>query len=47
MRNSYNILIRKAEGKRLHGRPRRKWEGNIRMDLRETASPASPEFASQ
>jgi hypothetical protein len=23
------------EGKRSHGRPRSRWEGNIRMDLRE------------
>jgi hypothetical protein len=34
-RNSYKILVRKTEGKRLLGRPRRKWEDNIRMYLRE------------
>jgi hypothetical protein len=36
MRNAYNILCGKREGKRLLGRPRRKWEDNIRMELRET-----------
>jgi hypothetical protein len=35
MRNAYSILVRKLEGKRTLGRPRRKWEHNIRMDLRE------------
>jgi hypothetical protein len=33
--NAYRILVGKAEGKRLLGRPRRRWEDNIRMDLRE------------
>jgi hypothetical protein len=36
MRNAYNILVGKPEGKRLLGRPRRRWDGNIRMCLRET-----------
>jgi hypothetical protein len=35
MRNAYNILVGKLEGKRPLGRPRRRWEDNIRMDLRE------------
>jgi hypothetical protein len=35
MRNGYNILVRKPEGKRPFGRPRRIWENNIKMDLRE------------
>jgi hypothetical protein len=30
-----SILIEKLEGKRPLGRPRRRWEDNIRMDLRE------------
>jgi hypothetical protein len=34
-RNVYRILMGKPEGKRPLGRPRRRWEGNIRMDLRE------------
>jgi hypothetical protein len=34
-RNAYRILIGKAEGKRPLGRPRRRWVGNFRMDLRE------------
>jgi len=34
MRNAYTILVGKSEGKRTHGRPRRRWEDNIRMYLR-------------
>jgi hypothetical protein len=33
--NVYRILVGKPEGKRPLGRPRRRWEDNIRMDLRE------------
>jgi len=32
MRNAYNILVGKLEGKRLL---RRRWEDNLRMDLRK------------
>ena len=31
----YRVLVRKPEGKRLLGRPRRRWVDNIRMDLQE------------
>ena len=34
-RNAYRVLVGKPEGKRPLGRPRRRWEDNIRMDLRE------------
>jgi hypothetical protein len=34
-RNAYRILVGKPEGKRPQGRPRRRWVGNIKMDLRE------------
>jgi hypothetical protein len=34
-RNAYRILVGKPEGKRPLGRPRRRWVGNIQMDLRE------------
>jgi hypothetical protein len=34
-RNSYGILVGKPEEKRPLGRPRRRWEHNNRMDLRE------------
>jgi hypothetical protein len=34
-RNVYRILVGKSEGKRPLGRPRRKWEDNIKMDLRD------------
>jgi hypothetical protein len=33
MRNAYSVLVGKPEGKRRLGRPRRRWEGNIRLDL--------------
>jgi hypothetical protein len=33
--NAYRILVGKPEGKRLLGRPRRRWTDNIKMDLRE------------
>jgi hypothetical protein len=35
MRSAYKILFRKYKGKRPIGRPRRKSEDNIRMDLGE------------
>jgi hypothetical protein len=34
-RNTYSILVGKPEGRRPLGRPRRRWEDNIKMDLRE------------
>jgi hypothetical protein len=34
IRNAYKVLIGKPEGKRLHGRPRRRLENNIRMNLK-------------
>jgi hypothetical protein len=33
--NVYRVLVRKPEGKRPLGRPRRRWEDGIKMDLRE------------
>jgi hypothetical protein len=35
MRNAYRILVGKPEVKRPLGRPKRRWEDNIKMDLRE------------
>jgi hypothetical protein len=35
MRNAYKILVGNPEGKSPFGRPRRRWEENIRMDLRK------------
>jgi hypothetical protein len=35
MRNVYNILVRKPEGKRPLERPRHRWKDNIIMDHRE------------
>jgi hypothetical protein len=34
-RNAYRILVGKPGGKRPLGRPRRIWEDNNKMDLRE------------
>jgi hypothetical protein len=34
-RNAYRLLVGKPEGKRLLGRPIRRWVDNIRMDLGE------------
>jgi hypothetical protein len=34
MRNAYSILVGKPKGKRPFGRPRCRWEDNIRMDLK-------------
>jgi hypothetical protein len=33
-RNAYRILVGKPEGKTPLGRPRRRWEDNIRMNLK-------------
>ena len=32
---TYRVLVGKPEGKRPLGRPRRRWEDNIKMDLQE------------
>jgi hypothetical protein len=34
-RNSYRVLVGKPERRRQLGRPRRRWEHNIKMDLRD------------
>jgi hypothetical protein len=34
-RGAYRALVGKPEGRRPLGRPRRRWENNIKMDLRE------------
>jgi hypothetical protein len=35
VRGAYNILVGKPEGRRPLGRPRHRWEDNIKMDLGE------------
>jgi hypothetical protein len=35
VRGAYSILVGRAEGRRPLGRPRRRWEDNIKMDLRD------------
>jgi hypothetical protein len=35
-RGVYRVLVGRPEGKRPLGRPRHRWEDNIKMDLRET-----------
>jgi hypothetical protein len=34
-RGAYRVLVGKPEGRRPFGRPRRRWEDNIKMDLTE------------
>ena len=34
-RGVYKVLVDKPDGKRPLGRPRRRWEDNIKMDLQE------------
>ena len=34
-RGEYRVLVGKPEGRRLLGRPRRRWVDKIRMDLQE------------
>jgi hypothetical protein len=34
-RGVYRVLVRKPKGKRPLGRPRRRWEDNVWMDLKE------------
>ena len=34
-RGMHRVLVGKPEGKRPMGRPRRRWEDNIKMDLQE------------
>jgi hypothetical protein len=36
VRGAYDILVGRPEGRRPLERPRRRWEDNIKMDLRET-----------
>jgi hypothetical protein len=36
VRGAYNILVGRPEGRRPLGRPRRRWEDDIKMDLWET-----------
>ena len=35
--NAYRVLVGKPEGKRPLGRPRSRWEDNIKMDLMEVS----------
>jgi hypothetical protein len=35
VRGAYSVLVRRPEGRRPLGRPRRRWKDNIKMDLRE------------
>jgi hypothetical protein len=34
-KGAYRVLVGKPEGRRPLGRPRHRWEDNIKMDLRE------------
>jgi hypothetical protein len=37
-RGVHRVLVEKPEGKRPLGRPRRRWEDNIKIDLQEVGS---------
>jgi hypothetical protein len=37
-RGAYRVLVGRPEGKRPLRRPRRRWDDNIKLDLRETGS---------
>jgi len=34
-KGAYRVLVGRPEGKKPLGRPRRRWKGNIKMDLKE------------
>jgi hypothetical protein len=34
-RGAYRVFVERPEGKRPLGRPRRRWENNIKVDLQE------------
>jgi len=36
-RGMYRVLLGKPDGRRLLGRPRRRWVDNIRMDVQEVS----------
>jgi hypothetical protein len=38
MRSVFEIFMGETEGKKPRGRPRRRWEDNIRIDLRKIVS---------
>jgi len=39
-RGVYRVYVKRPEDNRQLGRPRRRWEDNIKMDVRETGSMA-------
>ena len=39
-RNAYRVFVGKPEGKRPLGRPRFRWEDNIKMDLKKVGCEA-------
>jgi hypothetical protein len=41
-RGVYRVLVGKPEGKRPLGRPRRRWEDNIKIDLQEVGGGRGP-----
>jgi hypothetical protein len=34
-KNAYRVLVGKPDGKRPLGRPKRRWVGNVKVDLRD------------
>ena len=44
-RGVHRVLVGKPEGKRPLGRPRRRWEDNIKMDLQELGVVVGPAWS--
>ena len=44
-RGVHRVVVRKPEGKRPLGRPRRSWEDNIKMDLQEVGGVVGTEWS--
>jgi hypothetical protein len=44
-RGVYKVLVGRPEGKSPLGRPRRRWEDNIKMDLREVGIDGANRFS--
>jgi hypothetical protein len=40
VKGAHSVLVGKPEGRRPLGRPRRRWEDNIKMDLQEVVGGA-------
>ena len=44
-RNAYGVLLGRSEGKKPSGKPRRRWEDKIKMDLKQVGCDAGTKVA--